>query len=201
MTFQDLILGLERYWAAQGCVIAQPYDVEVGAGTMHPATFLRVLGPEPWKAAYVQPSRRPADGRYGQNPNRLSSIISTRSCSSRLPTTRRTCISGASRALGLELRDHDLRFLEDDWADQTLGASGVGWQVFLDGQEISQFTYFPAGRRDRAPGRAGGADLRVGAHRAVRAAEGQHLRPRVGAGHHVRRDPARRRVRALQVRV
>src|SRR5579883_1021524 len=116
MTFQDLVLGLERYWAARGCVIAQPYDLEVGAGTMHPATFLRALGPEPWRVAYVQPSRRPDDVQDAY----LRSL----------------------RALGIELRDHDLRFLEDDWADQTLGASGVGWQVFLDGQEISQFTYF-----------------------------------------------------------
>ena len=152
MTFQDLILGLERYWAAQGCVIAQPYDVEVGAGTMHPATFLRVLGPEPWKAAYVQPSRRPADGRYGQNPNRLFLHHQYQVVLKPSPDDPQDLYLGSLAALGLALRDHDLRFLEDDWADQTLGAAGVGWQVFLDGQEISQFTYFQ---------QAGGLELPV----------------------------------------
>ncbi len=142
MTFQDLVLGLERYWAARGCVIAQPYDLEVGAGTMHPATFLRALGPEPWRVAYVQPSRRPADGRYGQNPNRLYQHHQYQVILKPSPDDVQDAYLRSLRALGIELRDHDLRFLEDDWADQTLGASGVGWQVFLDGQEISQFTYF-----------------------------------------------------------
>jgi glycyl-tRNA synthetase alpha chain len=152
MTFQDLILGLERYWAARGCVIAQPYDLEVGAGTMHPATFLRALGPEPWAVAYVQPSRRPADGRYGQNPNRLYQHHQYQVILKPSPDDVQDLYLRSLGALGIELRDHDLRFLEDDWADQTLGASGVGWQVFLDGQEISQFTYFQ---------QAGGLDLPV----------------------------------------
>ncbi|HXX40218.1 MAG TPA: glycine--tRNA ligase subunit alpha [bacterium] len=142
MTFQDLILGLERYWAARGCVIAQPYDLEVGAGTMHPTTFLRALGPEPWNVAYVQPSRRPADGRYGQNPNRLYQHHQYQVILKPSPDDIQDVYLRSLGALGIHLRDHDLRFLEDDWADQTLGASGVGWQVFLDGQEISQFTYF-----------------------------------------------------------
>jgi len=152
MTFQDVILGLERYWAARGCVIEQPYDVEVGAGTMHPSTFLRALGPEPWQVAYVQPSRRPADGRYGQNPNRLYKYYQYQVLLKPSPDDVQDEYLRSLSALGIELRDHDLRFLEDDWADQTLGASGVGWQVILDGQEISQFTYFQ---------QAGGLELAV----------------------------------------
>ncbi len=142
MTFQELIIGLERHWAAQGCVIAQPYDIEVGAGTMHPATFLRALGPEPWKAAYVQPSRRPADGRYGQNPNRLYQHYQYQVVLKPSPADVQDLYIASLRALGIALPDHDLRFLEDDWEAPTLGAWGLGWQVFLDGQEISQFTYF-----------------------------------------------------------
>lgn len=142
MTFQDLLIGLERYWAAQGCVIEQPYDLEVGAGTMHPATFLRSLGPEPWKAAYVQPSRRPADGRYGQNPNRLGRYFQYQVILKPSPDDVQDRYLHSLRSLGIRLRDHDLRFLEDDWEDRTLGAAGLGWQVFLDGIEVTQFTYF-----------------------------------------------------------
>jgi len=142
MTFQDILIALEQYWAAYGCVIAQPYDVEVGAGTMHPATFLRALGPEPWKAAYLQPSRRPTDGRYGQNPNRLYQHLQYQVILKPAPNDVQDLYVRSLRALGIELRDHDLRFLEDDWEAPTLGAWGLGWQVFLDGQEISQFTYF-----------------------------------------------------------
>jgi glycyl-tRNA synthetase alpha chain len=142
MTFQDIIIALERHWAAYGCVIAQPYDVEVGAGTMHPATFLRALGPEPWKVAYTQPSRRPADGRYGENPNRLYQHLQYQVMLKPAPHDVQDLYLGSLRALGIELRDHDPRFLEDDWEAPTLGASGLGWQVFLDGLEISQFTYF-----------------------------------------------------------
>ncbi|TMI84632.1 MAG: glycine--tRNA ligase subunit alpha [Bacillati bacterium ANGP1] len=142
MTFQDIIIALERHWAAYGCVIAQPYDVEVGAGTMHPATFLRALGPEPWKVAYTQPSRRPADGRYGENPNRLYQHLQYQVMLKPAPDDVQDLYLGSLRALGFELRDHDPRFLEDDWEAPTLGASGLGWQVFLDGLEISQFTYF-----------------------------------------------------------
>jgi glycyl-tRNA synthetase alpha chain len=135
-------MGLERYWAARGCIIAQPYDVEVGAGTMHPATFLRALGPEPWRAAYVQPSRRPADGRYGQNPNRLYQHYQYQVILKPSPDDVQDLYIGSLRALGVNFQDHDLRFLEDDWEAPTLGAWGLGWQVFLDGLEISQFTYF-----------------------------------------------------------
>ncbi len=142
MTFQDLLIRLERYWAARGCVIDQPYDLEVGAGTMHPATFLRALGPEPWKVAYVQPSRRPADGRYGQNPNRLGRYFQYQVLLKPSPDDVQELYLTSLRSLGVDLRDHDLRFLEDDWEDRTLGASGVGWQVFLDGLEVTQFTYF-----------------------------------------------------------
>jgi len=142
MNFQELIIALEHYWAAYGCVIEQPYDLEVGAGTMHPATFLRALGPEPWKVAYVQPSRRPSDGRYGENPNRLGRYFQYQVILKPVPEGVQELYLDSLRALGIELLDHDLRFLEDDWEDQTLGAWGLGWQVFLDGQEISQFTYF-----------------------------------------------------------
>lgn len=142
MTFQDLLIGLERFWAAQGCVIAQPYDVEVGAGTMHPATFLRALGPEPWRAAYVQPSRRPADARYGENPNRLYQHYQYQVILKPSPDDVQDVYIRSLEAVGVRPRDHDLRFLEDNWEWPTGGAWGVGWQVFLDGQEISQFTYF-----------------------------------------------------------
>lgn len=152
MTFQDLFIVLERYWAARGCVIAQPYDIEAGAGTMHPATFLRALGPEPWKVAYVQPSRRPADARYGQNPNRLYQHYQYQVILKPSPDDAQDLYLRSLRALGIELRDHDLRFLEDDWEAPTLGAWGLGWQVFLDGQEITQFTYFQ---------QVGGMDLPV----------------------------------------
>ena len=142
MDFQDIIIALERCWARYGCVIAQPYDIEMGAGTMHPATFLRALGPEPWKVAYVQPSRRPADGRYGQNPNRLGIYFQYQVILKPAPADAQDLYLQSLRALGIEMLNHDLRFLEDDWEAPTLGAWGLGWQVFLDGQEISQFTYF-----------------------------------------------------------
>jgi len=141
MHFQDIILSLERYWAAYGCVIAQPYDGEVGAGTMHPATFLRALGPEPWKVAYTQPSRRPADGRYGKNPNRLYTHLQYQVILKPAPADVQDLYLRSIGGLGIKMLDHDLRFLEDDWEAPTLGAWGLGWQVFLDGQEISQFTY------------------------------------------------------------
>jgi len=141
MTFQDIIIALERHWAAYGCVIAQPYDGEVGAGTMHPATFLRALGPEPWKVAYTQPSRRPADGRYGKNPNRLYTHLQYQVILKPAPADVQDLYLRSIGGLGIKMLDHDLRFLEDDWEAPTLGAWGLGWQVFLDGQEISQFTY------------------------------------------------------------
>lgn len=142
MTFQDVILTLERFWAGLGCVIEQPYDLEVGAGTMHPATFLRALGPEPWRVAFVQPSRRPADGRYGENPNRLFKHYQYQVVLKPSPDDVQEVYLRSLERLGLGLHEHDVRFLEDDWEAPTLGAAGLGWQIFLDGQEITQFTYF-----------------------------------------------------------
>jgi glycyl-tRNA synthetase alpha chain len=141
-TFQELILSLSRFWADQGCVIQQPYDLEVGAGTMHPDTFLRVLGPEPWRTAYVQPSRRPADGRYGDNPFRLGKHYQLQVILKPSPPDVQALYVRSLEAMGVDLRVHDLRFEEDNWEAPTLGAWGVGWQVMLDGMEITQFTYF-----------------------------------------------------------
>ncbi len=141
-SFQDLIGNLSTYWGERGCVLQQPYDLEVGAGTMHPDTFLRVLGPEPWKVAYVQPSRRPADARYGDNPFRLGKHYQFQVILKPSPTDVQTQYVESLRAMGIDLSVHDLRFEEDNWEAPTLGASGVGWQVMLDGMEITQFTYF-----------------------------------------------------------
>jgi len=142
MYFQDLIFALQKHWAAQGCVIAQPYDVEVGAGTMAPATFLRALGPEPWNVAYVQPSRRPADGRFGENPNRLFQHHQFQVVLKPSPKNVQGLYLDSLRAIGLDPLDHDIRFVEDDWESPTLGAWGLGWEVWCDGQEVTQFTYF-----------------------------------------------------------
>jgi glycyl-tRNA synthetase alpha chain len=142
MYFQDVILTLQRFWAAHGCVIVQPYNSEVGAGTYNPATFLRALGPEPWNAAFVEPSRRPADGRYGENPNRVQQFHQFQVILKPSPIDIQDLYLESLRALGTDPLEHDLRFLEDDWESPTLGAWGLGWQVWLDGQEISQFTYF-----------------------------------------------------------
>ncbi len=142
MNFQDIIIALERYWANQGCVIQQPYDIEMGAGTMHPATFLGALGPEPWKVAYVQPSRRPTDGRYGENPNRLQHYYQYQVILKPSPENVQKLYLDSLRALGLVPEEHDVRFIHDDWESPTLGAWGVGWEVWLDGMEITQFTYF-----------------------------------------------------------
>ena len=141
-SFQDLILTLQRYWADQGCVILQPYDMEVGAGTFHPATTLRALGPEPWKAAYVQPSRRPTDGRYGENPNRLQHYYQFQVILKPSPPDLQDLYLKSLYALGIDPKLHDLRFVEDDWESPTLGAWGLGWEVWCDGMEVSQFTYF-----------------------------------------------------------
>ena len=141
-SFQDLILTLQRYWAERGCVILQPYDMEVGAGTFHPATTLRALGPEPWNAAYVQPSRRPTDGRYGENPNRLQHYYQFQVIMKPSPPDFQDLYLGSLYALGLDPALHDLRFVEDDWESPTLGAWGLGWEVWCDGMEVSQFTYF-----------------------------------------------------------
>ena len=141
-SFQELILRLQTYWAGQGCVILQPYDLEVGAGTFHPATTLRALGPEPWNAAYVQPSRRPTDGRYGQNPNRLQHYYQFQVILKPSPPDLQELYLKSLYALGIDPALHDLRFVEDDWESPTLGAWGLGWEVWCDGMEVSQFTYF-----------------------------------------------------------
>jgi glycyl-tRNA synthetase alpha chain len=152
MTFQEVVFSLLRYWSERGCLIHQPWDMEVGAGTMHPETFLRVLGPEPWRVAYVQPSRRPADGRYGENPNRLYKHQQLQVILKPAPADVQDVYLGSLRALGIDPAAHDVRFEEDNWESPTLGAWGIGWQVLLDGQEITQFTYFQqAGGIDLAP--------------------------------------------------
>lgn len=142
LTFQDIILKLQNYWATQGCAILQPYDMEVGAGTSHTATFLRSLGPEPWKATYVQPSRRPKDGRYGNNPNRLQHYYQLQVVLKPSPLNILELYLGSLKALGFDLKENDIRFVEDDWENPTLGAWGLGWEVWLNGMEITQFTYF-----------------------------------------------------------
>ncbi|HEU4725497.1 MAG TPA: glycine--tRNA ligase subunit alpha [Candidatus Eisenbacteria bacterium] len=150
MIFQETLLRLEQFWSKQGCVLLQPYAGEVGAGTFNPATFFRVLGPEPWKAAYVEPSRRPKDGRYGENPNRLQNFYQYQVALKPAPENVLELYLESLRHIGIEVEKHDVRFVEDDWESPTLGAWGLGWEVWLDGQEITQFTYFQ---------QAGGFDL------------------------------------------
>ena len=140
--FQDIILRLQNYWAEQGCAILQPYDMEVGAGTFHPATTLRALGPKPWAAAYVQPSRRPTDGRYGENPNRLQHYYQYQVIIKPSPENFQELYLGSLNAIGIDMELHDIRFVEDGWESPTLGAWGLGWEVWCDGMEVSQFTYF-----------------------------------------------------------
>jgi len=152
MKFQDLILCLQKYWQDYGCLIFQPYNSEVGAGTFNPATFLRVLGPEPWKVAYVEPSKRPRDGRYGKNPNRVQQFYQYQVILKPSPEDVQDIYLKSLEKLGIKLKDHDIRFIEDDWEQPTLGAWGLGWQVWLDGIEITQFTYFQ---------QVGGLDLEV----------------------------------------
>ena len=142
MTFQQLIMALQEYWAKQGCVILQPYDMEVGAGTFHPATFLAAIGPEPLRAVYVQPSRRPTDGRYGENPNRLQHYFQLQVVLKPSPDDFQEMYLDSLAALGLDFLNHDIRFVEDDWESPTLGAWGLGWEVWLNGMEVTQFTYF-----------------------------------------------------------
>ena len=142
MNFQDIIFRLERFWSEQGCVIQQPYDVEKGAGTMNPATCLRVLGPEPWRVAYVEPSRRPTDGRYGENPNRLQQHYQYQVIIQPAPRDILEIYIASLQAIGIDPSDHDIRFVEDDWESPTVGAWGLGWEVWLDGMEVTQFTYF-----------------------------------------------------------
>ena len=142
LSFQQIILTLENYWGAQGCTLLQPYDMEVGAGTSHTATFLRAIGPEPWYAAYVQPSRRPNDGRYGENPNRLQHYYQYQVALKPAPSNIIDLYLDSLRALGINPEEHDIRFVEDDWENPTLGAWGLGWEVWLNGMEVTQFTYF-----------------------------------------------------------
>jgi glycyl-tRNA synthetase alpha chain len=142
LNFQDLVLTLQTYWGRQGCALLQPYDMEVGAGTSHTATFLRALGPEPWRAAYVQPSRRPKDGRYGENPNRLQHYYQYQVVLKPSPPDIIDLYLGSLRAIGIDPAEHDIRFVEDDWENPTLGAWGLGWEVWLNGMEVTQFTYF-----------------------------------------------------------
>lgn len=142
MTFQEMILALQEYWSSKGCIIQQPYDIEVGAGTMNPATFLRALGPEPWNVAYVEPSRRPTDGRYGENPNRLQHYYQFQVILKPSPDDVQDIYLRSLEAIGIDLAKHDIRFVEDNWESPTLGAWGLGWEVWLDGMEITQFTYF-----------------------------------------------------------
>jgi len=142
LTFQSLVLQLNAFWDRQGCVLLQPYDMEVGAGTFHTATFLRAIGPEPWRAAYVQPSRRPKDGRYGENPNRLQHYYQYQVVLKPSPSDIQELYLDSLKGLGIDPREHDIRFVEDDWESPTLGAWGLGWEVWLDGMEVTQFTYF-----------------------------------------------------------
>ena len=142
ITFQELIFNLQKFWGKYGCVILQPYDLEVGAGTFHPATTLRSLGSKPWKAAYVQPSRRPTDGRYGKNPNRLQHYYQYQVIIKPSPQNIKQVYLKSLAAIGIQSKDHDIRFVEDDWESPTLGAAGLGWEVWCDGMEITQFTYF-----------------------------------------------------------
>ncbi|MGE4268109.1 MAG: glycine--tRNA ligase subunit alpha [Deferribacterales bacterium] len=151
MYFQDVILKLQRFWADQGCIVYQPYDIEVGAGTFNPATFLRCLGPEPWNVCYVEPSRRPTDGRYGENPNRLQHYYQFQVLLKPSPDNIQELYLESLKQLGIDKTEHDIRFVEDDWESPTLGAWGLGWEVWLDGMEITQFTYFQ---------QAGGIDLK-----------------------------------------
>ena len=142
LSFQDIIMSLQKFWGKNGCVILQPYDLEVGAGTFHPATTLRSLGPKPWKAAYVQPSRRPTDGRYGENPNRLQHYYQFQVLIKPSPENIKKLYLNSLTTIGIHHNDHDIRFVEDDWESPTLGAAGLGWEVWCDGMEITQFTYF-----------------------------------------------------------
>ena len=141
-TFQEIIMSLQKFWGKYGCVLLQPYDLEVGAGTFHPATTLRSLGPNPWKAAYVQPSRRPTDGRYGENPNRLQHYYQFQVIIKPSPKNIKSIYLKSLSAIGIDVKRHDIRFIEDDWESPTLGAAGLGWEVWCDGMEITQFTYF-----------------------------------------------------------
>ncbi len=201
VTLQDLILKLSAFWASRGCLIQQPLDLEVGAGTSHPETLLRVLGPRPWSVAYVQPSRRPDDGRFGQNPNRLFKHLQMQVILKPAPDEVQQLYLDSLEACGINPRQHDIRFEEDNWESPTLGAWGIGWQVMLDGQEITQFTYFQqVGGVDLAPV---SAEITYGLERIAMFLQKsrQRVRPRVGARRAVSRGAAARGDRAVEVRL
>ena len=184
-TFQSLILSLQRYWAEHGCVILQPYDMEMGAGTFHPATTLRALGPEPWRCAYVQPSRRPTDGRYGENPNRLQHYYQFQVILKPSPAGHPGALPRKPARTSASIRcAHDIRFVEDDWESPTLGAWGLGWEVWCDGMEVTQFTYFQQVGGIECRAGVGRADLRARAAGDVRAGRRERLRPRLGRLRH-----------------
>ncbi len=200
-SFQDTIFKLKHYWADRGAIIQEPHDLEVGAGTMAPETFLRVLGPKPYKVAYVQPSRRPADGRYGENPNRLYKHQQLQVILKPTPDDVLEQYLGSLEAIGIDLRKHDIKFEEDNWEAPTLGAWGIGWQVMLDGLEITQFTYFQ---------QCGGIDLDSGprrnhlrprTHRRLPAKRQQRLRHRMGARLQILRRPPCRRTAVLRLQL
>ena len=178
-SFQGLILALQRYWADYGCVILQPYDMEVGAGTFHPATTLRALGPKPWNAAYVQPSRRPKDGRYGENPNRLQHYYQFQVILKPSPPDLQDLYLKSLYAIGIDPTLHDIRFVEDDWESPTLGAWGLGWECWCDGMEVSQFTYFQQVAGFECAPVVGRTDLRPRAARDVCAGRRARLRPQL----------------------
>ncbi len=201
VTLQQVIFKLSEFWASRGCLLQQPLDIEMGAGTMHPETFLRVLGPAHWSVAYVQPSRRPADGRFGENPNRLFKHQQFQVILKPAPDDVQQLYLQSLEACGIDLRAHDVRFEEDNWESPTLGAWGIGWQVLFDGQEITQFTYFQqAGGIDLSPI---SVELTYGIERLCDGAAGrrQRVRRRVGAGREVSRRAASRRSGAVEVRV
>ena len=203
-TFQSLILSLQSFWAERGCVVLQPYDMEVGAGTFHPATTLRALGPEPWRCAYVQPSRRPTDGRYGENPNRLQHYYQFQVLLKPSPEDSQELYLQSLYHLGINPSVHDIRFVEDDWESPTLGAWGLGWEVWCDGMEVTQFTYFQQVGGIECRARLGRIDLRSGAAGDVHPGRRECLRPRLGRlRHHLRRRVQAKRSRrlGLQLRI
>ncbi len=201
-SYQETIFKLKRFWAKHGCVIQEPYDVEVGAGTMCPETFLRVLGPRPYNVAYVQPSRRPADGRYGENPNRLYKHSQLQVILKPAPANVMDLYLESLEAIGIKLDQHDLKFEEDNWESPTLGAWGIGWQVMLDGLEDHAVHLLPAVRRSGPGPGSGGTHLRAGAAGGVPAGSQERLRHRVGGGRQLqgRALPGRAAVLRLQLR-
>ena len=201
LAFQEVIQTLTRFWDEQGCVLLQPYDIEVGAGTFHTATFLRAIGPEPWNAAYVQPSRRPKDGRYGENPNRLQHYYQYQVVLKPSPADIQDLYLDSLRALGIDPPEHDIRFVEDDWESPTLGAWGLGWEVWLDGMEVTQFTYFQEVGSLACKPVLG--EITYGLERLAMYLQGVEnvFDLRVDAGRHLRRRVSPERGRAVEVQL